>query len=95
METAKPSPETGSASNRAFEGLILMLTASAGELLAGQPAEEAGEVRPDLAGARQMIDLLEVLQEKTHGNLVPSEAELLERCLFDLRMQFLAVQGRS
>jgi hypothetical protein len=49
---------------------------------------------PDLRAARQMIDMLSMLREKTRGNLTPDEAASLERILTDLRMQFVSMSGR-
>ena len=51
----------------------------------GQPPE------PNLPMARQTIDTLGILQEKTVGNLEPEEEKLLQTLLYDLRMHF--VQG--
>jgi Domain of unknown function (DUF1844) len=51
----------------------------------------AGE--PDaLAFARQEIDLLGILQEKTRGNLSTDEQLLLSEILFDLRTRYLAAR---
>ncbi|HVB29190.1 MAG TPA: DUF1844 domain-containing protein [Terriglobia bacterium] len=49
----------------------------------------------DLANGSRTIDLLEVLQEKTRGNLTLQEAKLLEDVLYELRMTFLEVQKRA
>jgi hypothetical protein len=43
----------------------------------------------DLALARQSIDILEMLEGKTKGNLTADEARLLEDLLYDLRMRFV------
>ncbi|MHB1937930.1 MAG: DUF1844 domain-containing protein [Acidobacteriaceae bacterium] len=53
-----------------------------------QPGEKP---RIDLMGARQTIDLLGVLAEKTKGNLNANEQRLLESALFELRMMFLEI----
>jgi hypothetical protein len=45
----------------------------------------------DLGAARQMIDILGMLQEKTTGNLTNEESVLLERVLTDLRMQYVSM----
>jgi hypothetical protein len=42
-----------------------------------------------LDGARHMIDILELLEEKTKGNLSPEEQQYLESALFDLRMRYM------
>jgi hypothetical protein len=49
-------------------------------------------IPPDLANARRTIDLLDVLQTKTRGNLTPTEIKLLEDVLYDIRMTFVDVQ---
>jgi Domain of unknown function (DUF1844) len=43
----------------------------------------------NLDGAREMIEILELLQEKTKGNLNQQEDQYLESALFDLRMRFV------
>lgn len=43
----------------------------------------------NLPGAKEMIDILELFQRKTMGNLEPRESEFLEGVLFDLRMRYL------
>ena len=43
----------------------------------------------DPAGARQLIDILALLRDKTRGNLQPDEDNLLESVLYDLRMRFV------
>jgi hypothetical protein len=51
---------------------------------------------PEIALARNTIDTLELLQEKTRGNLDAQEAELLESLLYELRMHFVeAGKARS
>ncbi|MBV9074669.1 MAG: DUF1844 domain-containing protein [Acidobacteria bacterium] len=45
--------------------------------------------RPDIIGARQTIDTLAVLKDKTKGNLTKQEENLLQNVLFELRMAFL------
>ena len=57
----------------------------------GATAPEGQQPRIDLMGARQSIDMLAILAEKTNGNLNDKEAKLLENALFELRMGFLEV----
>jgi hypothetical protein len=49
----------------------------------------------DLALARQEIDLLGILEEKTRGNLSGEEERLLSQILFDLRTRYIAVRDRA
>jgi len=52
-------------------------------------APEGEQPRPDIMGARQTVDTLGVLSEKTKGNLTPSEQNMLQSALFELRMAYL------
>ena len=51
--------------------------------------ETGKPVEPNLPLARQTIDTIEMLQEKTVGNLQPEEAHLIESLLYELRMRFV------
>jgi hypothetical protein len=55
----------------------------------GAGTQEGQRPRVDILGAKQTIDLLGVLQEKTKGNLSDSEARMLDTVLFEARMAFL------
>ena len=57
----------------------------------GAAAEPGQKPRIDILGARQSIDMLAVLQEKTRGNLNEKEQRLLQNALFEVRMMFLEV----
>lgn len=49
----------------------------------------SGKSEVDVPVAKQMIDILGMLQEKTRGNLDDGEARLMEDLLFDLRMKYV------
>jgi hypothetical protein len=57
----------------------------------GGATPEGEQPRIDLMGARQSVDMLAVLGEKTKGNLTPEETRLLDTALFELRMGFLEI----
>jgi cytoskeletal protein RodZ len=57
----------------------------------GLMQEEGGQPRLDLIGARQTIDTLNLLSEKTKGNLTSAEANFLQNCLYELRMAYVEV----
>jgi Domain of unknown function (DUF1844) len=57
----------------------------------GGTTQEGQQPQVDILGARQSIDMLSVLEEKTKGNLSTEETSLLESALFELRMAFLEV----
>lgn len=53
--------------------------------------EEGGQPRIDLIGARQTIDTLVLMSEKTKGNLTTHEENFLQNCLYELRMAYVEV----
>jgi hypothetical protein len=55
----------------------------------GAGAEPGQKPRIDIVGARQAIDMLSVLGEKTRGNLSAKEEKLLQTVTFEMRMMFL------
>jgi len=57
----------------------------------GLAAPQGEKPMVDLIGARQTIDTLAILQEKTKGNLTPAEANMLQNVLYELRMAYLEV----
>ncbi|HEX9199506.1 MAG TPA: DUF1844 domain-containing protein [Acidobacteriaceae bacterium] len=57
----------------------------------GGTTQEGQQPKIDLMGARQSIDMLAILAEKTKGNLTPAESQLMENALFEVRMGFLEV----
>jgi hypothetical protein len=55
----------------------------------------SGKVETDVPVAKQMIDILAMLKDKTRGNLDPNEDRLMQDILFDLRMKYVeAVKKR-
>jgi Domain of unknown function (DUF1844) len=57
----------------------------------GLAAPQGAKPEVDLLGARQTIDTLAILQDKTKGNLTPAEQSMLQNCLYELRMAYLEV----
>lgn len=84
------NPAAGAAPAVTFEHVIQSIYLSA--LVALGAATEPGQKpRIDILGARQSIDMLGILQEKTKGNLNEKEQRLLQNALFEVRMMFLEV----
>jgi hypothetical protein len=71
-----------------FTTFILSLSHSALMHL-GEAPTETGQVEQNLPLARQTIDLLGMLEEKTRGNLAGDEERLITQILFDLRMRYV------
>ena len=73
-----------------FSTFIVSLRTSALLHLGLGDGQDNEHVEVDLAMARQEIDLLGVLEHKTHGNLSGQEERLLSQILFDVRTRYLA-----
>lgn len=71
-----------------FESLVQQLYLSA-MIQMGAGTQEGQRPRVDILGAKQTIDLMGILAEKTKGNLSPSEEQMLQAVLFEARMAFL------
>jgi len=101
VETARPSPGLDDSAEEIrvepsdFETLVSYLSTTAMFQL-GLIAGPGGERIPsDMVNAQRTIDLLQVLQEKTTGNLTPQESRLLDDVLYELRMTFVEMQKRQ
>ena len=82
------NPAMGAQPPVRFEHLVQQLYLSA-LMQMGAATPEGQRPRVDIIGARQSIDLLGVLEEKTKSNLTATEQRMLETILFELRMTFL------
>lgn len=72
-----------------FATFVLSLSHSALMHLGEAPHPETNKVEKSLPLARQTIDLISLLEEKTKGNLTGDEERLIHQILFDLRMRFV------
>lgn len=57
----------------------------------GLMRQQGEQPRIDIIGARQTIDTLSMIAEKTKGNLTPTEANFLQNSLYELRMAYVEV----
>lgn len=73
-----------------FERFVASLYMTA-MLQLGLMHEQGGQPRVDLVGARQTIDTIGLLQEKTKGNLNSGEENFLQSALYELRMAYVEV----
>jgi hypothetical protein len=82
------NPAAGPQPPVTFEHLVQQLYLSS-MIQMGAGTQEGQRPRVDILGAKQTIDLLGVVEEKTRGNLTSSEARVLDTMLFEARMAFL------
>jgi hypothetical protein len=76
-----------------FSSLIFSLSSTAFLHLGAMPDPNTGKTEKNLALAKQTIDLLGVLREKTRNNLDQEEENLFEHLLYDLRMAYVKEVG--
>ena len=72
-----------------FAAFLISLSSSAFIHLGDIPDPVTGEVKKDLDLAKQTIDLLGLLREKTRNNLEEDEEKLFAHLLYDLRMRYV------
>jgi hypothetical protein len=75
-----------------FSTHILSLASSALIALRRMPAPEGVEQPLDLETARHLIEVLEILEQKTKGNLDEAEQKLLKSLLYDLHIGYVDAQ---
>ncbi len=75
----------------AFENLVRMLGSNAAMVLGGYADPRTGQPMIDPDAARELIDMLDALHQKTKGNLSPEEDELLLDLLGKLKMTYLEI----
>ena len=73
-----------------FSTFVLSLASSALVHLGEVPNPETGSTAHDEALARNAIDLLTMLDDKTRNGLTPDESKLMRDVLYELRMKFVA-----
>jgi Domain of unknown function (DUF1844) len=74
-----------------FTTFVLSLSHSARLHLGDAPDPVTGKSGVDLPMARHSIDLLGLIQEKTHGNLTGAEEQVLTQELDDLRVRYVEI----
>jgi hypothetical protein len=93
--TASESVEGAAAeqnhSSRSFQMLVDFLTRNAAAMLGGMADPRTGQPFVDLEGAREVIDMLDALREKTRGNLSKEDDQLLLEVLGSLKLTFMEI----
>jgi hypothetical protein len=98
IATGDASPISGdsitgeqSQSSRSFQMLVDFLTRNAAAMLGGMADPRTGQPFVDLEGAREVIDMLDALREKTRGNLSKEDDQLLLEVLGSLKLTFMEI----
>jgi hypothetical protein len=74
-----------------FSTFVISLATSAQVGLGAVPHPETNQSAQNFPAAKQMIDILALLKEKTKGNLTEAESALLDQVLFNLRIHYVRV----
>lgn len=82
---AAPQPDKN------FQLLVDLLARNAAALMGGIPDPGTGQTYMDLEGAREMIDMLDTLRDKTRGNLAGDEAAMLGEVLGSLKLSYMQI----
>src|SRR6476659_1117494 len=77
-----------------FTTFVLGLASTTLIHLGAAPNPETGKAELNLALARETLDLISLLREKTRGNLTEDEQRVLENVLADLRLRFVEASRR-
>ena len=87
---APPAPEKPAVTRSPyFDLLVKSLANQAAMLLTGIQDPATGQTMVDIEGAREVIDMLDALRDKTHGNLAPEEDRMLADILGSLKFSYL------
>jgi hypothetical protein len=82
-------------SSRSFQMLVDFLTRNAAAMLGGMADPRTGQAFLDLEGAREVIDMIDVLREKTRGNLAKADEDLLVEVLGSLKLTFMEISNAA
>ena len=88
MTDTEDKPPTGHEAV-SFTAFVLSLSTAALQQLGVLTLQDSEDPCVNLELAKQTIDILEMLEKKTQGNLNEQESQLLAKLLFDLRMRFV------
>ncbi len=91
-EIQKQDPATAGEMTQRFVQFIIMQAQQILFVL-GNPTPEGDSMPPNLEGGRMLIDQLEMIQEKTKGNLNSQEAKIMEEALSRVRLAFVQASG--
>lgn len=72
-----------------FTAFVLSLAHTAAVHFGDRPDPSTGQQETNLPAARQMIDTLAMIEEKTRGNLTIQERQLIEQLVYELRVKYV------
>ena len=101
-ESELPLPEAGAEVDlpgaddpASFPSFMMSIASNAASALGMMEHPVTGKREVDLELGKHWIDVLGMLQQKTRGNLLPQEQQILEGLLADLRMQYVSLTNAT
>jgi Domain of unknown function (DUF1844) len=88
---ALAQPAEDIAPSRSFQMLVDFLTRNAAAMMGGMADPQTGQAYVDLEGAREVIDMIDALREKTKGNLSKADEDLLMEVAGSLKLSFMEI----
>ena len=93
-QAAQKYAAVGTGLGPSFDKIVVFFTQTAMLQLGLLRTDPAQPLEPDLYGARDTIDMLSLLAEKTRGNLTAGEQGLLENSIYELRMAWMELNRK-
>jgi Domain of unknown function (DUF1844) len=94
-ETVPEMDLPGAEDPASFASFMMSIASNAASSLGMMEHPVTGKREVDLELGKHWIDILGMLQQKTRGNLLPQEQQILEGLLSDLRMQFVSLTNAT
>jgi uncharacterized protein DUF1844 len=79
------------APSRSFQMLVDFLTRNAAAMMGGMADPQTGQAYVDLEGAREVIDMIDALRDKTKGNLAKADEDLIVEVAGSLKLTFMEI----
>ncbi|MCP4591193.1 MAG: DUF1844 domain-containing protein [bacterium] len=93
VEQEAAAADAGPLPDPTFMEIVNMVAMQAAVSISGYQHPSGQNTPPDLAMAKHLIDLLEVLHKKTKGNLTEEEDKVLGGVLYEMRMRYVQASG--
>lgn len=89
-----PKQDTKQPVQLTFYSYLIMLGALGWQFLGKIPNPQTGKIETNLLQVKEIIDLLEILEEKTKGNLSKEEDNIMKSTLSNLRLNYVEVNKK-
>jgi hypothetical protein len=94
QQATSSDPQQGSGIPVTFSSFVISLGSSSLMLMGEQLDPQQPPMPPNLPQAKDIIDLLSVLEDKTKGNLTTEEQAVLRDMLYALRMKYVSLAAK-